>query len=87
MATLVFAGRLRNYVTSQQRPTDKDTLRLALEQIFLKRPLLRSYILDDQGTLRRGLWIFINGWVAENTEALDCPLTPNTTVYIRERLG
>jgi sulfur-carrier protein len=85
MATLMFAGRLGSFITPQSRSTDQNTLRLALEEVFLERPLLRSYVFDDQGALRRGLWVFVDGSLLENMAALDCPLTLHASVYLRER--
>jgi molybdopterin synthase sulfur carrier subunit len=87
MAKLMFGGRLREIFAQQATSTGQSTLRLALEDLFLERPLLRSYLLNDQGILRRGLWVFINGSRMKHTQALDSPLTTHATVFLREAPG
>jgi len=37
------------------------TVRDALEQVFLVTPALRSYVLDDQGAVRKHVTIFLDG--------------------------
>jgi hypothetical protein len=81
----MFAGRLGTLVWPQLRYINRNTLRPVLDEIFLEQPLLRSYILNDQGELRRGLWVFINGALAGNKNVLDRLLTLDAAVYLRER--
>ena len=43
------------------REVEGDTVAEALDRIFFANPALRSYVLDDQGALRRHMVIFVDG--------------------------
>jgi sulfur-carrier protein len=41
-------------------PAEGSTVQEALDRVFAENPLLRSYLLDDQGRLRQHVNVFVN---------------------------
>ena len=53
MPTVSFTPALERFLKAPAATVEGATLRDALAAVFAARPALRSYILDDQGALRR----------------------------------
>ena len=87
MATLIFTQQLARFLPVPEVATAAATLRLALDQAFAANPLLRSYVLDDQGHLRDNVVVFIDGRRSSERKRLDDPLRPESTVYILQALS
>ncbi len=66
---------------------DADTLREALDIVFECNPRARSYVLDDQGFIRRHVAIFINSQMVHDRENLDVRLTEDSEVYVMQALS
>jgi molybdopterin converting factor small subunit len=60
MARVSFTGNLKRHLACPPATVQASTVREALEAVFAANPPLRSYILDDQGRLRRHVNIFVN---------------------------
>jgi molybdopterin synthase sulfur carrier subunit len=70
-----------------QVETGAATLRAGLETAFGANPLLRGYVLDEQGHLRENVVVFIDGHRCRERVALADPLAPDSTVYILQALS
>ena len=55
----------------RRRTRSGDTVRAVLENVFGGNPRLRSYLLDDQGSLRRHVNIFINDAAVSDRDGVD----------------
>jgi hypothetical protein len=87
MARLIFTQQLARFTAAPQVDTDGVTLRGGLESAFAANPLLRGYVLDEQGHLRANVVVFIDGRrCAERIELADA-LAPDSTVYILQALS
>ncbi len=64
-----------------------ETLRAALESAFLCHPVLRSYVLDDQGQLRRHMAIFVDDEHILDRAGLNEKLSPGSTIDIFQALS
>ena len=64
-----------------------DTVRQALQVVFTGNPRLESYILDDQGRLRKNVAIFVDGQGIEDRENLGDPLGQNSEVFVVQALS
>lgn len=62
-------------------------MRAALEDAFSVNPLLRGYVLDDQGRLRANVAIFIDGRRCHDPARLDDPLQSASRVYVLQALS
>jgi molybdopterin synthase sulfur carrier subunit len=87
MARLIFTQQLARFTAVPQVDTGAAVLRAGLESAFEANPLLRGYILDEQGHLRENVAIFIDGCRSRDRIRLDDPLAPTSTVYILQALS
>lgn len=87
MARLVFTQQLARFIDVPEVETGASRLRAALEGAFENNPLLRGYVLDEQGHLRENVVIFIDGRRCTDRVALDDTLTPTSMVYILQALS
>ena len=56
----------------------------ALERLY---PGLASYLVEDQGALRRHVNIFVEGVLIQDRIRLSDPLSPDSEVYIMQALS
>jgi molybdopterin synthase sulfur carrier subunit len=61
MVHVTFSSALQRHVPCPPLNLEAATVREALERAFAREPRLRGYLLDDQGTLRRHMAVFVNG--------------------------
>ena len=87
MAQLFFTQQLARFTKAPQVETAATGLRAALEAAFAINPLLRGYVLDDQGRLRANVTIFIDGRRCSDPVRLDDPLGPDSQVYVLQALS
>ena len=87
MPLVRFTQNIQRHVACPPREVDGTTLRAALEAYFAVTPAARSYVLDDQGALRRHMAIFINGEPVLDRKELADPVPPDGTVDILQALS
>ncbi len=87
MAQLIFTQQLARFLPVPRVDSGATALRGALEDAFAGNPLLRTYVLDDQGHLRDNVVVFIDGRRTSERKRLDDPLQPGSTVYILQALS
>jgi molybdopterin converting factor small subunit len=61
MARVVFTSNLQRHVSCPDTVVTGGTVREALEHVFSTQPQVRSYVLDEQGDLRKHVFIFVDG--------------------------
>lgn len=61
MPTVRFTQNIQRHVACPDRDVGGTTVREALEAYFRGNGRARGYVLDDQGSLRRHMAIFVNG--------------------------
>ena len=87
MARLFFTQQLARFTTVPRVETPALVLRAGLESAFAVNPLLRGYVLDDQGHLRANVVIFIDGRRCSERRLLDDPLQADSSVHILQALS
>ncbi len=87
MARLVFTRQLRRFVEAPDFVSARDDLRAALDDAFDAHPMLRGYILDDQGHLRPNVVIFVDGRRCTDPTGLRVPLAPDSQVHVLQALS
>jgi molybdopterin synthase sulfur carrier subunit len=60
LARVEFTANLQRHLACPVQSAPGDSVRAVLEHVFAEHPRLRSYILDDQGRVRRHVAIFVN---------------------------
>ena len=63
------------------------TLNDVLKEVEVRYPGIRSYILDEQGSLRRHVNIFIDGTLINDRTNLSDRFTANSEIYIIQALS
>ena len=87
MARLVFTQQLARFLPVPEVETGATRLRAALEGAFENNPLLRGYVLGDQGRLRANVVIFIDGRRCVDRARLDDPLQPDSKIHVLQALS
>jgi len=88
MPRVVFTANLRPY-THGLSETEAEGARVCDLLLDLERriPGIRHYVVDDQGSLRRHVNIFVDGRVVEDRAGLADALAPDSTVHILQALS
>ena len=87
MARVRFTQQLRRFVETPEFDTDAPTLRTALNDAFVLNPVLRGYVLDDQGHLRMNVVVFIDGKRSHDRVLLDDVLRSDSQVHVLQALS
>lgn len=87
MPRVTFTSALQRHVPCPPRVVGAGTLADVLGQVFAVQPRLRSYVLDEQGALRRHVAVFIDGSSVEDRGALSDEVGPDSEVYVMQALS
>ncbi|WP_233868465.1 MoaD/ThiS family protein [Paraburkholderia adhaesiva] len=87
MAHILFAASIQRHVPTPEREIVASTLGEALEAVFAGQPRLRGYILDDQGSLRKHLAVFVDGRPVRDRQRLSDTLGEESRVYVVQALS
>lgn len=87
MARIVFTQQLRRFTDTPEVDAPVATLRAALEAAFALNPLLRGYVLDEQGHMRGNVVAFVDGRRCTDRIRLDDALAPASQVYVLQALS
>ncbi len=61
MARVSFTSTLRRHLEAPEIEAEGATVREVLDRIFANDAVLRGYVLDDQGRLRKHVNIYVDG--------------------------
>ena len=87
MPQVSFTENLRRHIECPPVSVAGATAREVLDAVFADNPMLKSYILDDQGRVRRHVNVFINGSFVSDRLALSDPVGPNDEVFVFQALS
>ncbi len=87
MATVVFTQNLRRHVECPTETVEGTTVRAVLDAVFAANPRLRGYVLDDQGTMRHHMMVFVDGEPITDRAQLSDPVRPASEVYVMQALS
>ncbi|WP_300615344.1 MoaD/ThiS family protein [Dokdonella sp.] len=59
----------------------------ALEELFAAHPRLRGYVLDEHGTVRHHVAIFVDGLAIADKRDLHQPLSAQSEIYVMQALS
>jgi len=82
MPRVVFTSNLQRHVSCPECEVVATTVSGALEEIFKQQKQLRGYVLDEQGELRKHVFIFVNGQRAR----LNNPVGEESEIYVLQAL-
>jgi sulfur-carrier protein len=87
MARVVFTSNLRQHLACPPVDAKGRTVREVLEAAFRDNPKLRSYVLDDQGAIRKHMVVFVNGRAVTDRQGLTDPVPDGAEVYVMQALS
>ncbi|MGH7045843.1 MAG: MoaD/ThiS family protein [Stellaceae bacterium] len=87
MATVVFTSALQRFLKTGCTAVTAATVGGALDAVFATAPLLRGYLLDDQGTLRRHVAVYVNGEAVRDRHRLSDPVGGDDQIHVLQALS
>jgi len=87
MAQLHFTSWLREVVPDGPVEAGGATVGEALAVLFSERPHVRSYLLDEQGRLRKHVCVFADGVRLPQKATLEHVITPQSKLYVMQALS
>jgi molybdopterin synthase sulfur carrier subunit len=83
---VVFTSNLQRHVECPETRVAALTVRAALEEAFTRQPRVRDYVLDEQGHVRKHVFIFVDGERMRDRERLDAALRDASEIYVMQAL-
>jgi sulfur carrier protein ThiS len=87
MTTLSFTPNLLRHVETPTARVEGTTVRQVLEAYFQANPKVRGYVLDDQGTLRKHVAIFLNQEPIRDRTELSESVRENDDLFVVQALS
>lgn len=84
---VVFTANLRRHVDCPETTVAGESVREVLEAVFVDRPRLRGYVLDEQGRLRKHMAIFVDGRPIIDRETLSEAVREPSEIYVMQALS
>ena len=87
MATLAFTALLRSVAPKGELTVTGASVLEALDGIFKDHPLLKGYVLDDQGRLRKHVCVFLDGERLIGEAALGASISETSEIFVMQALS
>jgi sulfur-carrier protein len=87
MPRVVFTRHLQQHVNAPPAQVAGQTVRQVLDEVFTGNPQARSYILDEQGNLRKHVAVFVDGQIINDRMGLSDPVGEESEVYVLQALS
>ena len=91
MPTVTLAGPIARWLNagpgSKTFAVEGATVRQAVESLLAVAPVMRGYLLDDQGALRHHVAAFVDGAVVRDKQSLSEPVGPAGEIYLVQALS
>ncbi len=87
MATVHFTSHLQKFANCQPVKVAGETVGTGLHAALADNEQLRSYVLDEQGHLRRHMTVFIDGRLIADRVDLSDPINENSEIYVMQALS
>lgn len=82
-----FTRNLQRHVACPPERVRAGTAREALDAYFALHPAVRGYVLDEQGTLRTHVNVFVDGTQVANRSVMDDPVGDHTEIHVIQALS
>ncbi len=87
MVNVHFTSNLRRHVDCPSMEAEGATVREVLSKIFQAQERLETYVLNDQGQLRKHMRILVNGVAIRDLEKQSDAVQPNDVVWVMQALS
>jgi len=87
MPQVSFTDNLQKHLPCPPVSAQGETVRAVMDAVFADNPPLRSYLLDDQGRLRKHVNIFVNDAMITDRSNLSDPVTDDDRIFVFQALS
>lgn len=87
MAIVNFTPNLQRYVSSPTARVGGATVQQVLENYFRINPQVRGYVLDEQGTVRHHVAIFVNRVLIRDRRNLSDQVSDQDEIFVMQALS
>ena len=87
MAIVSLTTHLRDIARIDRAPYEGDDVATVLNAVFDDHPRLRSYVVDEQGRVRKHIAVFVDGVLQRGPQALARPVSANGEVVVMQALS
>lgn len=87
MARVVFTQNLQRHVACPPTTVPGITVREVLDAVFADNARARSYVLDEQGALRKHMLIFVDNAMVRDRDHLSDAVAEHSEIYILQALS
>ena len=87
MPRVLFTPNLEQFLACPPRDVEGATVADALEAVFEQSPEMRSYVLDEQGRLRKHMNIFVDGRTVTDKETLTDSVSTSSEIFVMQALS
>lgn len=87
VATVHFTANLKRHVACPTTSVEAATVGEALAVVFEQNPRLRSYVVDEQGAVRKHMNVFVDGQQIRDRVGLRDAVTPTSEIYVIQALS
>lgn len=82
-----FTRNLASQIAAPSREVEGGTVAEALHAVFAEHPKLRGYIVDEQGSLRTHVVIFVDGNAMVDRRRLSDTVHPDSEIFVMQALS
>jgi sulfur carrier protein ThiS len=86
MPRISFTSNLQRHLACPPAEVAGATVADALDRVFAGNPRLRSYLLDDQGRLRKHVAVYVNQQPVRDRDGLSDPVDGADEVFVFQAL-
>lgn len=87
MPRVTFTANLQRHLECPSLEVAGSEVAEVLNAVFAQKPLLRSYIVDDQGRLRRHVNVFVNNAMVRDRDGLSDAVAADDEVFVFQALS
>ena len=87
MPRIAFTANLQRHVSCPAGEVAGGTVRAVLDAVFSANDRVRSYVLDEQGAVRKHVTIFVNGQPIRDRATLSDSVAASDEVYVMQALS
>ena len=87
MPTVSFTPNLKRHIDCPPARVNGGNVREVLEAVFAQNRQLRSYVLDDQGRLRKHMLVAVDGEIIRDRILLSDAVRPGSDIFVMQALS